>query len=157
MGFGGGAGGEGVGAGEWLLSALRNGTFGGRLGAVAGIGTRGGGGSDVGRRDADEVDGGCGVAMSTLPGATTDSNEIPWPPSPRRLYFVTGGGARTLNKPLTLLVPPTGSRGKPALARSHALRLSLDTPSTIAMSDNWLDPASACGGALGYVTDALFP
>jgi len=159
MGFGGGAGGDGD-TGEWFRSALRNGTFGTKPGDVAGIGTRGGGGSDDGRCRVDEPDTGCGMA-STLPGARTDSYAIPWPPSPWRLYFATDGGARTLNKPLTLLVLPTGSGGKPALARSQASRLPRVTPSTIVMSDSWLDPArptSTCGGeALGYVTDALFP
>lgn len=99
MGFGGGAG-AGAGAGEWFRSALRNGTFGGEPG-VAGIVTRGGGGSDDGRCGADEANAGRDSVAKTLPGARTDSNAIPWPPSPRRLYFVTGGGARTLNKPPT--------------------------------------------------------
>ena len=135
MGFGGGAGaGAGTGAGEWFRSALRSGIFGGEPGDAAGIGTRGGGGSDDGRCGVDEVDAGCGGAARTLLGASTDSNAIPRPLSPRRLYFATDGGARTLNKPP--LVPPAGAGGKPALPRSHALRLSLVTPSTIAMSDN---------------------
>jgi hypothetical protein len=134
MGFGGGAGG-GVGVGEWFRRALRNGTFGTKPGDVAGIGTRGGGGSDDGRCDADEANAGRGGVERTLPGASTDSNAIPWPPSPRRLYFVTDGGARTLNKPPSWLALPTGAGGKPALARSHAVRLSFATPSTIAMSD----------------------
>ena len=132
MGFGGGAG-AGAGAGEWFRSALRNGTFGTEPRDVAGIGTRGGGGSDDGRRGVDEAD--AGEAM-TLPGASTDSNAIPRPLSPWRLYFVTEGGACTLNKPPTLLVLLAGAGGKPALPRSHASRLSLVTPSTIAMSDN---------------------
>jgi hypothetical protein len=154
IGFGGGTGG-----GEWFRSALRNGTFGGVPAGVAGIDRRGGGGSEDGRcccccfTDDGDADagggdgGGGGGAASTFPGASTDSNEIPWPPSPRRLYFVTDGGARTLNKPPTLL-PPAGSGDNPAPARSHAVRLSRVTPSTIAMSDNWLDPArpaSTCG------------
>jgi hypothetical protein len=155
MGFGGGAGG-GAGAGEWFRSALRNGIFGGDPGDVTGIGTRGGGGSDDGRCGADEADPGRGGVARTLPGANTDSNAIPWPPSPRRLYFVTDGGARTLNKLPTWPVLPAGAGGKPALARSHALRLSFVTPSTIAISDPER-PTSACRGALGYVTDALFP
>jgi hypothetical protein len=135
MGFGGGAG-RGVGVGEWFRRALRNGTFGTKLGDVAGIGTRGGGGgSDDGRCDADEANAGRGGVARTLPGASTDSNAIPWPPSPRRLYFVTDGGARTLNKPPSWLALPAGAGGKPALARSHAVRLSFATPSTIAMSD----------------------
>lgn len=74
MGFGGGAGGEGGVAGEWFRRALRNGTFGGKLGDVAGIGTRGGGRSDDGRCGADE---GRGGVAKTLPGASTDSNAIP--------------------------------------------------------------------------------
>ena len=136
MGFGGGAGGTGGGAGKWFRSALRNGTFGGEPGDVAGIGTRGGGGSDDGRCGADKADVGRGGVAKTLPGASTDSNAIPWPPSPRMLYFVTDGGARTLNKPSGLLVLPAGAGGKPAPARSHALRLSFVTPSTRAMRDN---------------------
>ena len=151
IGFGGGTGG-----GEGFRSALRNGTFGGVPAGATGIDRRGGGGgSEDGRgcccfADDDGADAGCGGGggvASTLPGARTDSNEIPWPPSPRTLYFVTDGGARTLNRPPTLL-PPAGSGGNPAPARSHAVRLSRVTPSTIAMSDNWLDPArpaSACG------------
>ena len=141
MGFGGGVGaGVGAGTGEWFRSALRNGIFGGEPG---GIGTRGGGGSDDGRCGADEADAGRGGVAKTLPGANTDSNEIPWPPSPRRLYFVTDGGARTLNKPPGWLALPAGAGGKPALARSHALRLFFVTPSTIAMSDPER-PTSAC-------------
>lgn len=135
MGFGGGVGGS-AGTGEWFRNALRNGTFGAEPGDVAGIGTRGGGGSDDGRCGADEVNAaGRGGVARTLPGASTDSNAIPWPPSPRRLYFVTDGGARTFNKPPRLLALPAGAGGKPALARSHALRLSFATPSTIAISD----------------------
>jgi hypothetical protein len=57
------------------------------------------------------------------------------------LYLVTGGGARTLTKPLPLIVLPPGSMGRPAFARSHAVRLFRVTSSTIAMSDIWLDPA----------------
>jgi hypothetical protein len=154
IGFGGGTGG-----GEWFRSALRNGTFGGVPAGVGGIDRRGGGGSEDGRcccfADDDDADasggggggGGSDGAANTLPGASTDSNEIPCPPSPRTLYFVTDGGARTLNRLATLL-PPAASEGNPAPARSHAVRLSRVTPSTIAMSDNWLDPArpaSACG------------
>ena len=136
MGFGGGTGAVvGVGVGEFR-SALRNGIFGGEPRDVAGIGTRGGGGSDDGRCEADEANAGRGGVARTLPGANTDSNEIPWPPSPRRLYFVTDGGARTLNKPSRLLELPAGAGGKPALARSHAVRLSFVTPSTIAKSDD---------------------
>jgi hypothetical protein len=132
MGFGGGAGG----VGEWFRSALRKGSFGARPGDVAGTVTRGGGGSDDRRCGADEASAGRGGVVRTLPGASTDSNAIPGPPSPRRLYFVTDGGARTLNKPSSLLVLPAGAGGKPAPARSHALRLSFETPSTMAMSDN---------------------
>lgn len=132
MGFGGGAGG----VGEWFRNALRNGIFGAALEDVAGIGTRGGGGSDDRRCGADKADAGRGGVANTLPGASTDSNAIPWPPSPRRLYFVTDGGARTLNNPSGLLALPAGTGGKPALARSHALRLSCETPSTMAISDN---------------------
>jgi hypothetical protein len=127
MGFGGGAGGTGGGAGKWFRSALRNGTFGGEPGDVAGIGTRGGGGSNDGRCSADKADVGRGGVAKTLPGASTDSNA---------LYFVTDGGARTLNKPSGLLVLPAGAGGKPAPARSHALRLSFVTPSTRAMRDS---------------------
>lgn len=107
----------------WFRRALRSG--------------RGGGGSDVGRRWGSgfaERDA-CGDAASTLPGANTDSNAIPRPPSPRTLYLVTGGGARTLTKPLTVPVPIAESAGKPAFARSHATRFCRVTPSTIAMSD----------------------
>lgn len=135
-GFGGGTGG-----GVWFRSALRNGSFGTEPGGDDGIDTRGGGGSDDGRCFADDADSGCGGVANTLPGASTDSNAIPCPPSPRRLYFATDGGARTLNRLPTLLAPPAGSGGKPAPARSHALRLSRVTPSTIAISDSWLDPA----------------
>ena len=144
MGFGGGFGG----GGDWFRRALRNGTFGAVPGGVGGIGRRGGGGSEVGRCGADDDDDddgfvvaiGGGVA-NTLGGASTDSNEIPLPPSPRRLYFVTGGGARTVNKPPPLFVLPAGSGGRPAFARSHATRLFRVTPSTSAMSDTWPDPA----------------
>lgn len=77
MGLGGGAGGAGGGAGEWFRRALRNGTFGGEPGDVAGIGTRVGGGSDDGRCGADEAYVGRGGVAKTLPGASTDSNAIP--------------------------------------------------------------------------------
>ena len=143
MGFGGGFGG-----GDWFRRALRKGTFGAVPGGVGGIGRRGGGGSEIGRRDADADDDdgvivvvGAGGVANTLGGASTDSNEIPVPPSPRRLYCVTDGGARTLNKPPPLFVLPAGSGGKPAFARSHAARLLRVTPSTSAMSDIWPDPA----------------
>jgi hypothetical protein len=156
---------SGTGETDWFRSALRNGTFGAAPGGIGGIGTRGGGGS-VERRDGvgggDDAAG--GGAANTLPGARTDSNAIPLPPSPRRLYFVTDGGARTVNKPPTVLVPPADSRGRPAFVRSHAVRLFLVTPSTIAISDIWLElarPAAcacACAGGDGglvYVADLL--
>ena len=159
--------GGGTGESDWFRSALRNGIFGAVPGGIRGIGTRGGG-SDVGRDDVDgrdDDDATGGAAANTLPGARTDSNGIPLPPAPRRLYFDTDGGARTLNKPPTVLVPPAGPGGRPAFARSHAVRLFLVTPSTIAMSDIWLEPArpaSACAGAcaggdggLVYVADLL--
>ena len=81
MGFGGGFGG-GMGGGEWFRSALRNGTFGAVPGGGAGIGTRGGGGSEDRRRGTDGADADGSGPASTLPGAYTDSNAIPWPPSP---------------------------------------------------------------------------
>lgn len=81
MGFGGGFGG-GMGGGEWFRSALRNGTFGAVPGGDAGIGTRGGGGSEDRRRGTDGADADGSGPASTLPGAYTDSNAIPWPPSP---------------------------------------------------------------------------
>lgn len=150
-----------LGGGEAFRNALRNGIFGGAVpGGGVGTGTRGGGGSETGRRGVDGADDG---VASTLPGASTDSNAIPPPPSPRRSYFVTDGGARTVNKLPTVLVPPAGSGGRPAFARSQAVRLSRVTPSTIAMSDIWADPARAAlvrgggGGMLAYITDLLFP
>ena len=161
IGFGGGLGG-----GVWFRRALRNGTFGAMPGDVGGIGRRGGGGSEVGRRDDDGVAvvGGGGDVTNTLGGAKTDSNARPLPPSPRRLYSDTGGGARTLNKPPPLIVLPPGPVGRPAFARSHAVRLFRVTPSTIAMSDIWPDPTPASGCACGggddgivYVTDLLLP
>jgi hypothetical protein len=158
----------GTGEGDWFRSALRSGTFGAVPGGVGGIGTRGGGGRDAGRDDADRgaEAGAAGGAANTLPGARTDSNAMPLPPSPRTLYFVTDGGARTLNRPppTVLLVPPADSGGRPAFARSHAERLFLVTPSTIAMSDIWLEPARpalacACAGGgdggFEYVADLL--
>jgi hypothetical protein len=149
----------GVGGGDWARSALRSGIFGG-VPAGAVIGARGGGGRDVGRWDfeRDEEAGGC--AASTLPGASTDSNEIPCPPSPRRLYFVTDGGARTLTNPPTGPAPLPGSLGRPEVERSHAARLSRVTFSTIAKSEFPARPVSACEGGGSLLTckvEVLFP
>lgn len=153
IGFGGGAGG-----GDWARSALRSGIFGGvPMGAVDDIGVRGGGGRDVGRERDDEA-GDC--VANTLAGASTDSNEIPCPLSPRRLYFVTDGGARTLTNPPTGPAPLPGSLGRPEVARSHAARLFCVTLSTIARREFPPRPASACeggGSALTCKVEVLVP
>jgi hypothetical protein len=142
----------GVGGGVWFRSALRNGRGGGGGESVdrcGGGGGGGGGAADVG-------------ASRTLPGASTVSNAIPRPVSPRTLYLATEGGARTLTKPPVVTVPRAGSVGKPAFARSHAVRFCRVTPSTIAMSDICPDPArpaSACegrGGAVACESELLF-
>ena len=152
IGFGGGAGG-----GDWARRALRSGIFGGVPVAVDDIGVRGGGGRDVGRERDDEA---TGCVANTLPGASTDSNEIPCPLSPRRLYFVTDGGARTLTNPPTGPAPLPGSLGRPEVARSHAARFSCVTLSTIARREFPPRPASACeggGSALTCKVEVLVP
>jgi hypothetical protein len=144
----------GVGGGVWLRSALRNGRGGGGGKSVDRCG-----GSDF--AEGDDGANFCGsggaaeaAAVRTLPGASTVSNAIPRPVSPRTLYSATEGGARTLTKPPVVPVPRVGSVGKPAFARSHAVRFCRVTPSTIAMSDNCPDPArpaSVCEGRSGAV------
>jgi len=155
----------GEGGARWFRSALRSGTFGAEPGGGVGICMRGGGndaercgvdgagaGAEAGRGGGGDED----AVANTLPGANTDSNAIPRPPSPRTLYSVIDGGARTVTKPLSALVD-VDTEGRPAFARSHAARLCRVTPSTIAMSDIWPDSAPRPGGgALAYVMGLLF-
>jgi hypothetical protein len=116
--------GGGTGGGNWLRSAVRNGTFGAVPGGVAGIGTRGGGNGD-GRCGTDDAGAGGGGAASALLGASTDVTAIQNSVAALTAKVMFRHGrwcaqcARTLNRPLTLLMPPAGSGGIPALTRTH--------------------------------------